>query len=102
MKDRGGDGDGPHKKHARRVGAGLSLDKFASAGVSKYDKRKKIERLKKQKLIQHSKLGKLKKKLAAQGVLAGGEVKDSVRHCGMFSGLGSCRHGLWPPRWTLS
>ncbi|PNW85403.1 hypothetical protein CHLRE_03g184750v5 [Chlamydomonas reinhardtii] len=89
MKDRGGDGDGPHKKHARRVGAGLSLDKFASAGVSKYDKRKKIERLKKQKLIQHSKLGKLKKKLAAQGVLAGGEVKDSIAELEALDGIGS-------------
>ncbi|KAG2442526.1 hypothetical protein HXX76_002612 [Chlamydomonas incerta] len=89
MKGRAGDGDGPQKKHARRVGAGLSLDKFASAGVSKFDKRRKIERLKKQKVIQHSKLGKLKKKLEARGVLAGGEVKDSIAELEALDGVGS-------------
>ncbi|KAG2448295.1 hypothetical protein HYH02_006879 [Chlamydomonas schloesseri] len=91
MKGKGaGNDDGlPKPRHARRVGAGLSLDKFASAGVSKFDKRKKIERLKKQQLIQHSKLGKLKKKLAAQGVLASGEVKDSIAELEALDGLGS-------------
>ncbi len=69
---------GPKPKHRRHVGAGLSLDKFAEAGVSKFDKRKKLEKLQKEKLIQRSKYSKLKRKLEAQGVLSGFNVKDSV------------------------
>ncbi|PNH12385.1 hypothetical protein TSOC_000684 [Tetrabaena socialis] len=64
--------------HRRPVGAGLSLDKFASLGVSKFDKRKKLERIQKQKVIRFSKYTKLKKKLEAQGVLSGGPIRDSV------------------------
>ncbi|GLC38950.1 hypothetical protein PLESTB_000464800 [Pleodorina starrii] len=68
----------PEKKHKRPVGAGLALDKFATLGVSKFDKRKKLERIQKQKLIKHSKYRKLKQKLEAQGILSGVPVKDSV------------------------
>ncbi|GIL72972.1 hypothetical protein Vretifemale_3216 [Volvox reticuliferus] len=68
----------PEKKHTRPVGAGLSLDKFAALGVSKFDKRRKLERIKKEKLIRHSNYKKLKQKLEAQGLLAGTPVKDSV------------------------
>ncbi|GIL42986.1 hypothetical protein Vafri_787 [Volvox africanus] len=68
----------PEKKHTRPVGAGLSLDKFAALGVSKFDKRRKLERIKKEKIIRHSKYKKLKQKLEAQGLLAGAPVKDSV------------------------
>ncbi|EFJ51965.1 hypothetical protein VOLCADRAFT_120373 [Volvox carteri f. nagariensis] len=57
---------------------GLSLDKFAKLGVSQFDKRKKLERIKKQKIIEYSKYKKLKHKLEAQGVLSGAPVKDSV------------------------
>ncbi|KXZ56727.1 hypothetical protein GPECTOR_1g655 [Gonium pectorale] len=66
-----------NEKKKRPVGAGLSLEKFATFGVSKFDKRKKLERINKEKLIQYSKYSKLKKKLEAQGVLAGIPVKDS-------------------------
>lgn len=77
-------GDGgptPQRSHKaqRRVGAGLSLDKFAAAGVSKYDKRQVIERQRKEKIIKHSKYSKLKHKLEAQGVLKPLDVKDRVR-----------------------
>lgn len=68
----------PAAMHKRKVGAGLSLDKFATLGVSKFDKRKKLERIQKERLIKHSKFSKLKKKLEAKGVLSSVQVKDSV------------------------
>lgn len=57
------------KKH--RLGASLSLDKWASAKVSKYDKRKVIEKQKQLKAKQVNKYKKLKKRLEAEGKLAG-------------------------------
>lgn len=46
-----------------RVGAALSLDKFASAKVSKYDKRKVIQKQMALKAKQVNKYKKLKKRL---------------------------------------
>lgn len=48
-----------------RVGAALSLDKFATAKVSKYDKRKLIEKQRALKAKQFNKYKKLKKRLEA-------------------------------------
>ncbi len=74
------DDDGPPNKNRRPIGAGLSLEKFATAGVSKFDVRAKHEKLAKENLIRHSKYSKLKKKLAAKGMLPSEfRVKDSVR-----------------------
>lgn len=59
----------PGKKQ-HKLGAALSLDKWASAKVSKYDKRKVIEKQKKLKAKQVNKLKRLKKRLEAEGRLA--------------------------------
>jgi hypothetical protein len=57
--------DGGSKK---RVGAGLSLDKFAKAGFSSYDKRKVIQKQMALKAKQFNKYKRLKKRLeAAEG-----------------------------------
>jgi hypothetical protein len=58
------------KQHQRKLGAALSLDKWASAKVSKYDKRKVIEKQKQLKAKQANKLKRLKKRLEAEGRLA--------------------------------
>mmetsp|Transcript_33300 Transcript_33300/g.60189 ORF Transcript_33300/g.60189 Transcript_33300/m.60189 type:complete len:244 (-) Transcript_33300:103-834(-) len=66
-------------KKPKPVGAGLSLEKFATAGFSKYDKRKKIEKLKKEKIINYSKYLKIKKKFESTGAFQGTvEVKDAI------------------------
>lgn len=55
----------------RRVGDGLSLDKFAKAGFSSYDKRKVIQKQMALKAKQFNKYKRLKKRLeAAEGQLA--------------------------------
>jgi hypothetical protein len=52
----------------KRVGAGLSLDKFAKAGFSSYDKRKVIAKQMALKSKQFNKYKRLKKRLeAAEG-----------------------------------
>jgi hypothetical protein len=52
----------------KRVGAGLSLDKFAKAGFSSYDKRKVIQKQMALKAKQFNKYQRLKKRLeAAEG-----------------------------------
>lgn len=56
-------------KKKRRVGAGLTLDKFARSGVTKYDKKLAIEKHNKEMLIKKSKLSKIKHKLEGQGAL---------------------------------
>lgn len=56
------------KQH--KLGAALSLDRWASAKVSKYDKRKVIEKQKQLKAKQVNKYKKLKRKLEAEGRLA--------------------------------
>ena len=50
-----------------RVGAALSLDKFAQAKVSKYDKRKVIEKQRALKAKQFNKYKKLKQRLGPSG-----------------------------------
>jgi hypothetical protein len=59
----------PGKKH-HKLGAALSLDKWATAKISKYDKRKVVEKQKQLKAKQVNKLKRLKKRLEAQGRLA--------------------------------
>jgi hypothetical protein len=55
----------------KRVGAGLSLDKFAKAGFSSYDKRKVIAKQMALKSKQFNKYKRLKKRLeAAEGQAA--------------------------------
>lgn len=60
-------GGGGGKK--RLVGAGLSLDKWATAKISKYDKRKVVEKQQQLKAKQVNKYKKLKKRLEAEGRL---------------------------------
>lgn len=80
MKDWGSQGEQrpQHDKKRRPVGAGLSLDKFATAGTSKYDKRLVLEKLRKEKLIKYSKLNRIKHRLEAQGALKPVEFRDAV------------------------
>jgi hypothetical protein len=61
----------PDKKRHRNLDA-LSLDKFANAKVSKYDKRKAIAKQQALKAKQVNKYKKLKKRLEAEGVLQPG------------------------------
>lgn len=59
-----------HKKKLKpRVGAGLSLDKFARAKASGYDKRAVREAERKEAVIRHSKYQKLQRRLAREGKL---------------------------------
>jgi hypothetical protein len=60
----------PGKKH-HKIGAALSLDKWAGAKVSKYDKRKVLEKQRQLKAKQVNKLNKLKRRLEAAGRLGG-------------------------------
>ena len=62
----------PTKKHHRSVDTALSLDKFASAKASTYDKRKAIAKQQALKAKQVNKYKKLKKRLEAEGVLEPG------------------------------
>lgn len=57
----------PTASMKERVGAALSLDKFARAKVSKYDKRKVIEKQRTLKAKQISKYKKLKQRLGSAG-----------------------------------
>jgi len=68
----------PGGKKQHRLGAALSLDKWASAKVSKYDKRKVIEKQKQLKAKQVNKYKKLKKRLEAEGKLAGSLPKVGI------------------------
>lgn len=77
----GHDGQQHLSKKKRRVGAALSLDKFAKSGVSKYDKKFAMEKLKKEKLIRYSKLSKIRHKMEGQGALPASRqlvVRDAV------------------------
>lgn len=74
MKDHGGK---PHKK--RNVGAGLSLEKFAHAKISNYNKKEVLQKRHLQKLNQLHKLKKIKHRLETKGQLKGTlDVKDNV------------------------
>lgn len=73
-------GHGP--KRGPKVGVGLSLEKFATAKASGFDKREVIKKQRELQLRKKAKYNKLKKKLEGSGVLLRGvEVKDSVRQC---------------------
>jgi hypothetical protein len=57
------------KKKGRRIGAGLSLDKWGGR-ISKYDKRQVLEKQKQLKAKQVNKFKRLKRRLEAEGRLA--------------------------------
>ena len=63
----------------KQVGGGLSLEKFAGAKVSKYNKQQVHEKLQEEKLRRRSKYKKLKHKLEGEGKLTigGFEVVDN-------------------------
>jgi hypothetical protein len=54
---------------SRKVGAALSIDKWAASRISKYDKRRVIEQQKQRKAKQVNKLKRLKRRLDAEGRL---------------------------------
>jgi hypothetical protein len=58
---------GSSAKHRQKIGAGLSLDKFATAKVSKYDKRKVLQKQMALKAKQVNKYKRLKRRLEAEG-----------------------------------
>jgi hypothetical protein len=58
---------GPRKE--RRVGAGVSLEQFAAAKSTSYDKRKVVAKEKERLMRKTMKLKKLKHKLEAEGKL---------------------------------
>jgi hypothetical protein len=63
----------PHSRsHHRKLGASLSLDKWAASRVSKYDKRRVLEKQQQLKAKQVNKFKKLRKRLEAEGKLSGG------------------------------
>lgn len=66
-------------KNHHGVGAGLSLERFAQAKVSSYDKRAVLEREAQEKLRQRSKFKKLKRRLETEQRLGSAlfEVKDN-------------------------
>lgn len=70
---------GTVRKQRRLVGPGLSLDKFASAKVSKYDKRKVLEKQRALQAHKVNKFKKLKKRLEAEGKLQLEFVAPKVR-----------------------
>jgi hypothetical protein len=69
----------------KRVGAGLSLDKFAKAGFSSYDKRKVIAKQMALKSKQFNKYKRLKKRLEAA------EGQPAVRSAFVFWCAYGCR-----------
>ncbi len=61
---------GGKRSRGPQVGAALSLDKFASAKVSKYDKKQLLEKQRALRAKQINKYRKLQKRLAAEGKLS--------------------------------
>eukprot|EP00775_Hariotina_reticulata_P012982 gene12982-13111_t len=58
---------GSSANQRQKIGAGLSLDKFATAKVSKYDKRKVLQKQMNLKAKQVNKYKRLKRRLEAEG-----------------------------------
>eukprot|EP00877_Chromochloris_zofingiensis_P009196 jgi/Chrzof1/452/Cz01g16110.t1 len=61
--------EGKHHKAKRHVGVAISLEKFASAKKSTYDKRQVLEKQRALKAKQVNKYQKLKKRLENEGKL---------------------------------
>ena len=71
---------GGHPAKRKRVQAGLSLDRFANAKASKFDKGAQLERLRELKMRRVGRFRKLRHKLEASGAFVGPVAKDNVRH----------------------
>lgn len=62
----------------KQVGKGLSLERFAEAKVSKYNKKRVFEKEQEEKLRRRSKYKKLKSRLETDGRVTGGfDVVDN-------------------------
>ena len=94
----------------KQVGGGLSLEKFAGAKVSKYNKQQVQEKLQEEKLRRRSKYKKLKHKLEGEGKLTiggfevvdnGAQIEAAVPHAKSpedgqnHASLYACMCGYW-------
>lgn len=74
---------GGMKKKGKRLGSALPLQKYASARVSKYNKKDVLERQQDLRVRKFSKFKKLEQRLQQKGLLSGEAPRDRVRYPGL-------------------
>ena len=83
---------GRYNEHGtkKQVGGGLSLERFAEAKKSTYNKRQALEKIQEEKLKRKCKLKKLKHRLESEGKLTVGgfEIVDN-------SESNACKPCIW-------
>ena len=80
-RDNFSDGNqGFKKKFKKPVSTGLSLEKFATAKVSKYNKREVLEKQREERLIKLGRFKKLKHRLEAKGLLHPVQAVDNSEY----------------------